>query len=379
MRFLDLRLIVQNKDGSDKYYPKVLGVDTTETYPWAAPMLLVKINTNVAGGTAGYMSPIRNDDIVRMQVNLRSDPDEKSVWQNIFEGRIMKIRGSFGRTNTTTLICRGHGEELIYRAVTTNYDPAASTTGAMLKTLVAAHLTRLTDDSLIDDTNSTSIPDFNIQLDTKYMSDVIREFESLEAYGYILKIVNSYDSNDDLESSVVSWQPVPSLSNKVQIIEGTPRLINADFDKSIEKVIEDVKIYGLGGTPQKEGESVDGSPSYGTRYHIGVDTGIGTDQLCEDLAIATRSRFGAPLTTGSVRILGDPNIGVGDLIYVKIPSIQVDGASIDGNYRVKRLSHSIDEGGWFTDLDLGELIQTPDDILAGQHTKNRLLAANFID
>lgn len=379
MRSLKPRCIVQNKDGSDKYYPKVLRANTTESFPWSAPVASIEINTHRIGGTAGYMSPIRNDDIIRLQVDVRSTPEEKSVWQDIFEGRVMESKSSFGLSNTTTLICRGHSEEMLYRAVTADYSTSTARTGAMLATLVGLYLDRLTDDSLIDTIASTVIPNFNIQQDTKYMSDIIHEFESLEAYGYIFKVITNYTSAGDLDTNIVSWQAVPGLSKTVQIIQGTPRLIGARFSKSIENVVEDVKIYGASGTPQKVGVSVDGAPSYGTRHHRGVDTSIATDQLCEDLAIATRSRFGVGITKGSVTILGDPNISVGDLIYVKIPSIVVDGSSIDGNYRVKRMSHMIDPRGWSTYLELGDLIESPADILAGVHTKNRLTAANFID
>ena len=379
IRLIKTRCIVQNKGGTDKYYPKVLRVNTSESFPWSAPVASIEINTHRIGGTAGYMSPIRNDDIVRLQVDVRNNDDEKSVWQDIFEGRVMESESSFGTNNTTTLVCRGHGEEALYRAVTGDYSVAAERTGAMLATLVGLYLSRLTDDTLIDSTASTSIPNFNIQQDTKFMSDVIREFESLEAYGYIFKVVTNYDSDGDLDTNIVSWQSVPSLSTKVQIIQGTPRLIGARFSKTIENVVEDVKIYGASGTPQKVGVSVDGSPEYGTRHHRGVDTSIATDQLCTDLSVATRSRFGSGITRGSVTILGDVNVNVGDLIYVKIPSIVIDGSSIDGNYRVKRMSHTIDPRGWFTYLELGDLIETPADILAGVHTKNRLTAANFID
>lgn len=325
------------------------------------------------------MSPIRNDDIIRLQVNTRNNAEEKSVWQDIFEGRIMTSEASYGRNNVSTLICRGHSEELLYRAVTANYSASAARTGAMLTTLAGLYLDRLTDDSLIDTAASTSIPNFNVQKDTKYMSDVVAEFESLEAYGYILKVITNYTSDGDLDTNILSWQPVPALSTTVQIIQGTPRFINARFSKSIGNVVEDVKIYGASGTPQKVGVSVDGTPEYGTRYHRGIDTSIQTNQLCEDLAIATRSRFGAGITRGEIRILGDANIAVGDLVHVKIPSLVIDGSSIDDNYRIKRLSHTINTTGWYTDLDVGDLIETPDDILAGQHTKNRLLNANFID
>lgn len=379
MRLIKTKCIVQNKDGSDKYYPKVLRVNTSESFPWSAPIASIEINTHLIGGTAGYMSPIRNDAIIRLQVDVRNTSNEKSIWQDIFEGRVMESESSFGLSNTTTLICRGHSEEMLFRAVTADYSTSSARTGTMLASLVSSYLSRLTDDGLIDTTASTVIPEFNVQQDTKFMQDVIREFESLEAYGYIFKVVTNYLSNGDLDTNLVSWQPVPSLSKTVQIIQGTPRLISARFSKSIENVVEDIKIYGASGTPQKVGVSVDGSPSYGTRHHRGVDTSIATNQLCEDLSVATRSRFGAGITKGSVTILGDPNITVGDLIYVKIPSIVVDGSSIDGNYRVKRMSHTIDSRGWFTYLELGDLIESPADILAGVHTKNRLTAANFID
>ena len=379
MRLINTRCIVQSKSGSGKYYPKVLRVNTSESFPWSAPVASIEINTHRIGGTAGYMSPIRNDDIVRLQVNTRVSASEKSIWQDIFEGRVMETEASFGLSNTSTLICRGHSEEMLFRAVTADYSTSTARTGAMLATLVGLYLDRLTHDGLIDTTASTVIPNFNVQQDTKFMQDVIAEFESLEAYGYIFKVVTNYLSNGDLDTNLVSWQPVPSLSNTVKIIEGTPRLIGARFSKSIENVLEDIKIYGASGTPQKVGVSVDGSPSYGTRHHRGVDTSIATNQLCTDLSVATRSRFGAGITKGSVTILGDPNISVGDLVYVKIPSLVVDGNSIDGNYRVKRMSHMIDPRGWFTYLELGDLIESPADILAGMHTKNRLIAANFID
>lgn len=380
MRLIKTRCVIQSKTSNNKYFPKVLHVNTTESIPWSVPMARIEINTNTNINTTGYMSPIKNDDIIQLQADVRSTPSEKTVWQTIFEGRILTTKGTLNKLrNATTLICRGHGEELLYRAITADYSTSSARTGAILSSLVASYLTRLTDDSLIDSATSTVIPNFNIQQDTKYMSDIIHELESLEAYGYILKIITNYDSDGDLDTNIVSWQPVPVESKTVRIIESTPRLISADLEKSIENVVEDVTIYGAQGAPQMVGSSVDGSPTYGIRHHIGIDLSIATNQLCQDLAIATRSRFGSGITSGTCTILGDPNLSVGDLLHVKIPSIVLDGDSIDETFRVKRLSHTIDNQGWISELDLGELIQTPSDILAGVHTKNRLTAANFIE
>ena len=374
---MKFRAVVETTDGN-KYYPGFVSLSSTDKFPWAAPVAAITINTNITTGTSGYMSPIRNDDIIRFQVSTSSG---KVVYQDLFEGRIMSIGANFGYNNNhTTLQCRGHSEELLYRVITADYSASSDTTGTMLASLVSSYLTRLTGAALIDTAGSTSITNYNVKQDTKYMADVVKEFEALESYGYVLKAVPVYDSVGSLSSVDVSWQAVPStMSTSVQIIEGTPRLISANFNDSIEQVVEDVTVYGESGTPQKVGTSINGSPAYNTRYHIETDTTLATDNLCGDLADAIRGRFGDSIVRGQVRILGTPGLNVGDLVYVKIPSIEINGATIDGNYRIRRLTNNIDSNGWFIDLDLGEIIDNPSDMFAGFHADNRIAMANFID
>ena len=381
-RLAEFKVIIQRDDiEKDKYYPKFITAYTNSTFPWSCPTATIEVNTNVSTGTAGYMSPVRVDDIIRLQANVRSTSDEKSVWQDIFEGRIMKIESRFGRDNPTTVYCRGHGEELLYRAVTADYSASAVTTGTMLDALTTSYLSRLTDatPSLIDTAGSSSITNYNIQQDTKYMVDPVRQFESLELYGYILSVVPEYDSSDNLSAAYVSWQAVPSTASKqVKIIEGTPRLVDATFSYSIEQLVEDVTVYGASGIPQKAGASVDGSPAYGTRYHVETDLTLATDQLCSDLAAAIRTQYGG-MEIGNAKILGDPNIKVGDLIYCRIPSIELNGSTIDGNYRCRRVSHQISTDNWFTYVDLGELDISTWDFIAGFQVKSRLENANLVD
>ena len=380
-RSVEFKVIIQRDDTEkDKYYPKLISAYTNSTFPWSCPTATIEVNTNVSTGTAGYMSPVRVDDIIRLQANVRTTSDEKSVWQDIFEGRIMKIESRFGRDNPTVLYCRGHGEEILYRAITGIETKTSDTTGTMLDEFTDDYLSRLTDasPSLIDTTGSTTIPNYNLQLDTKYMVDVVRQFESLESYGYIFSVVPTYDSSDDLSAAYVSWQAVPStVSDQVQIREGTPRLVDATFSYSIEQLVEDVTVYGASGTPQKVGTSVDGSPAYGTRYHVETDLTLATDQLCSDLADAIRAQYNG-MEIGNAKILGDPNIKVGDLIYCRIPSIELNGSTIDGNYRCRRVSHQISTENWFTYVDLGELDISTWDFIAGFQVKSRLENANLI-
>lgn len=376
-RQIELRCVIQrNTTESDKYYPKISSAYITSTFPWSAPTASIEINTNVSTSTAGYMSPIRVDDIIRIQANVQYSTDETPIYQDIFEGRIMKIESRFGRDNITTLQCRGHSEELLYRIITADYSAAATTTGAMLSALMT-YLSRITDaaPSLIDSAASSSIGNYNVDLDTKYMIDVVREFEALESYEYIFSVEPQYDSSDNLSAVYASWQPVPTTaSDTVQIIEGTPRLISASFSDSIEQLIEDVTVYG----DAVSGVSVDGSPSYGTRYHVEVDTTKATGALCTSMAAAIRARFGSSIVRGNAAILGDPNIKVGDLIKCKIPSMELNGASIDGNYRCTRVTHNINTSGWTTHVDLGELNISIYELLAGLMVKSRLTSANLI-
>jgi len=244
----------------------------------------------------------------------------------------------------------------------------------MLDALTAAYLSRLTDasPSLIDTAGSTVIANYNIQQDTKYMVDVIRQFEILESYGYIFSVVPEYDSSGNLSAAYVSWQAVPATaSEQVQIREGTPRLVDATFSYSIEQLVEDVTVYGASGTPH-------GAPAYGLRYHVETDLSLATDQLCSDLADAIRAQYNG-MDIGNAKILGDPNIKVGDLIYCRIPSVELNGSTIDGNYRCRRVSHQISTENWFTYVDLGELDISTWDFIAGFQVKNRLENANQID
>jgi len=381
-RLAEFKVIIQRDDTEkDKYYPKLLTAYVNSTFPWSCPTATIELNTNVSSGSAGYMSPVRVDDIIRLQANVRNTSDEKSVWQDIFEGRIMKIESRFGHDNPTTVYCRGHGEEMLYRAITATETEAADTTGTMLDAFTDDYLSRLTDasPSLIDTAGSTVIANYNIQLDTKYMVDVIRHFESLESYGYIFSVVPSYDSDENLSAAYVSWQAVPATaSEQVQIREGTPRLVDATFRYSIEQLVEDVTVYGAPGTPQKVGNSLDGAPAYGLRYHVETDLSLATDQLCSDLADAIRAQYNG-MEIGNAKILGDPNIKVGDLIYCRIPSIELNGSTIDGNYRCRRVSHQISTENWFTYVDLGELDISTWDFIAGFQVRSRLENANQID
>ena len=383
---VDLRLVIQKSTGTKNiYYPAVVSASTVKTFGWSCPQANIEIVTNTGTGTSGFTSPIRIHDIVRLQASTRVNSSSKKVWRDIFEGRVSKQSSEFTTNGNNTVIpCKGHDETYLYRAIAADYSASSTRTGAILQSLLGSYVDTIIDDtpSQIDTTASSVLTSYNIKQDSKYMADIVKDLQKLEGWGYILKAVTEYDSDNKLSAVYASWQPInPVVSTKVQAIEGTRGFIESSgFDVSAQKLVNDITQYGASGAPQKVGTASDATSqtAYDKRHHIGVDTTLATDALCGDFATIVKDRFKDPLVKGSVTLQGTPNVNEGDLIYTKIPSLELDGASIDENLRVLRVSQRFDAGGWDTTLDLGDPITSPVDLQSAFHTANRLTAANFI-
>lgn len=376
------RVIIQRDNtNKDKYYPKFLSATSTETFPWTPSHVRIEVDTNVSCGTSGYISPIRVGDILRLQVNVRYSESEKSVWENVYEGRILEIESSFSVDgNSTFLECRGHSEEVLYSLITADYSASSATTGTILEALRGLYLNRLSAGQ-IDTTGSSVLTSYNVKGKTKYVADVIKQLEQLEEYAFRFQSVRTYDSDNNLSTVYASWQPLPSeVSKTFQIIEGTTRFKSAQFTSSLASLINDVTIYGAEGTPQKVGTASDATSktAYGSRYYVETDQSLATDALCGDIADEVLARFKDPIVSGTVQTTGDVNVEPGDLVYCKIPSLEINGASIDGNYRVRRVSHSISATAWTTALDLGEIQLSASDVIATMRDRMRLNNSNFI-
>ena len=377
-RSIQIRAIIQKSDGSASYYPIINDCITNAEYPFSCSVASVELATT-STVQREHLAPIRCDDIIRVQVSEKLTPEQDVTWFDIFEGRIMDITSNF---DSMRLDCRGHEEELVYRAVTSDYSSSSNTTGTIVDALVSTYLTRITDatTSLIDASNSSTLTAYNVQQNTKYVTDAIKELEELEGYSYRFSVVPHYTSGL-LDAVYASWQPLSSVATqKLKIIESTPRFVNAYFKASISSLVNDVTVYGASGTPQKVGTDTDtiSQTAYNTRHHVETDTTLTTDSLCGDLASAILEKFNNPLISGQATVKLCPYVYPGDLVYCKIPSIYVNGSYIDGNYRVVRVQHNVKEDT--TVLDLGEIIvSSPWQIVQGFHTKNRLIDSQFID
>ncbi|MCK5432470.1 MAG: hypothetical protein KAJ03_06980, partial [Gammaproteobacteria bacterium] len=222
---VDLRLVVQNPTGTKNlYYPAVVSASTVKTFGWSCPQANIEIVTNTGIDTSGYTSPIRLHDIVRLQVSMRLNVSDKTSWRDIFEGRVAAQSGEFTTNGNNTVIpCKGHDETYLYRAITSDYSASSTRTGSILQSLIGSYVDTIIDDtpSQIDTTASSVLTSYNIKDNTKYMADVVKDLQKLEGWGYILKAVTEYDSDNKLSAVYASWQPInPIASTKVQAIEG---------------------------------------------------------------------------------------------------------------------------------------------------------------
>src|SRR6056297_1689295 len=81
----NFRMIIQKPSGEkNKYYPSIVKGSITYAYPFKIPIANTTIDTVIGGNTSAYLSPIRVDDIVRIQVNNKILVDESDVWINLF-------------------------------------------------------------------------------------------------------------------------------------------------------------------------------------------------------------------------------------------------------------------------------------------------------
>lgn len=374
------RLLIEDSDGNI-YYPDVISGSTSSVYPFAVPTARFTISSNSAVSTSTYISPIRNDNVVRFQVNQKYTVGERDVWIDIFEGRVNGIRSVFNQNeNTTTIRCIGHGESLKYTSTPATVGHTAKTTGYILETLMPA-MARISDtDTLIDIAGSTSISQFDLKEDSQKIMDVIRDLESLELYGYIFRLTPVYDTDGLLTSVEPVWEAISSTATDILAInEYGQSMLSADFESNISNMCNLFTMYGGGAT--QVSSTVEDSTlqvTYDVREKVEVDKSIATAAMCTNIATAAVTRWKNPIISGTVTIRGNPYIRVGDRVTCDIPSVIIDGEPIDDTYLIYRVTHNI-EDGYTTTLVLGEIDMSASELITSFILGDRRNNLNGID
>lgn len=373
IRILDFRLVVEKFNTHEKYYPKVVAFNTIDDYPLSEPAsasITVFSPANI--NNVATASQLEFDDIVRLQVSERFHHMESYVWEDIFEGRIENQSKNLSDNNEITLSCKGHIQEAFYKNIPVNIVWSNKDASVILHDL-DIYVDRIDYNTSYIESGLT-VPDYNLQIDQNMVVDAYKEMETLSGYKRRISVVPVYNSSGTLQICHLQWRTLSTTpTTQYSVIEGTPRLISAAFDI----VGEDVANYRhvLGDTvtsgQQYAGSIGDtGSISlYGRRDQVDTFTWIQSNSLCTEIAKGLLQDSKLPAVVGDVVLEGTPSVHVGDYVYVKIPSLDVKGIEIDGNYTVYRVTHSLSNDGYRTSLNLGRIKKNEYDYIAKNITK----------
>lgn len=177
-----------------------------------------------------------------------------------------------------------------------------------------------------------------------------------------------------------TWEWIP-LSHKYKIIEGTPRLLSADFSAKGDMVYtKAIESGGSSGGTQFSGvaENLTASGKYDKRTFSETDTGFGNNVMCARFAAGVVEKFAYPINVGQVVLHGTPEADIGDYVPVTIPSVDLNGQSINNYFSVTSVQHDISAGNFTTTLDLGYVVDSPEKYLLRFAKQSHLAMKNFI-
>lgn len=358
IRWVQTRLTIEKPTTHEKYYPKVLSATTQMSYPFSISNADIEITSNALGSTSSYISQVRFDDIVRLQVSVKYNPNQKTVWQDIFSGRIMDMYSEYGTSNNIKLYCQGHEVEA-ETALIEETKAYTSLTNArdVLKYFAQTkgYLSRLAySDSYAS--SDISFPTYDSTANQTYMSDLFSDMEKVAGYDYQIRPIPTYSAGN-LSTVYIGWSKFSQVpSTQYKVIEGTPRLLKADFSIEGKGVRTAYRVNGdtpSGGT-QYTGYSEDATLKalYGKRTDVDTQNWVKSNTLCASIAAGILGEIKTPVVSGQVDLLGTPEAQIGDLVTCKIPSIDLNGASIDDDFTVYRVQHTINQNDFYTSLDL---------------------------
>jgi hypothetical protein len=367
IRIINFRLIIEKFDTHEKYYPKVVSFDTADDSPLSnAPSATIIIIPTSNLYDVATVSLVEFDDIVRLQVSTKFHVLEKNVWVDIFEGRVQNQSKMLGESNEVELSCVGHIIEAFHKSIHVDFT-YTNVDASILLQAMAANTVRIDYNANYIHT-TLAVEEFNQVAKQNFVIDTYKEIEKLSGYSTMIDVVPVYNSARNLQTCYTRWRGLSTTATEqYAVIEGTSRLISGSFDI----VGEDVKNYRyVMGKNDDNGVQYAGGgydsasvALYGTRDQVDTFSWVKTDKLCAAIAVGLAKDSGMPYTAGQVVLEGTPDAHVGDLVNVKIPSLEVNGVEINGTYTVYRVVHSFSGEEFQTTLDLGRIKKTEYDYL----------------
>jgi hypothetical protein len=305
----------------------------------------------------------------------------RTVWTDLFEGRVLTSKVSYGNQTTANIICVGHAAETTYSII----DEAKVWSSATdLKTIFEYFDKYLTRTAFSVSNNTGIAIPYTTKQDQKFCKDLVSDAEKLSGFKWFIDTRTVYDSNKNLSHVYLDFKQFSTAPTvKYKAVQGTPRLLSANFTSDGQEVYTNIIVFGdtpQGGT-QYRGVATDATAAskYGLRSNSSTDRGFSSTALCGNFASYVLPNFKDPRVSGQVTLKGTPKAKIGDLVYVKIDKIGLNGNKIEGYYTVVKVTHRIMLDQFVTILDLGKVQKGLDDYLTDFALKNKLLMSNFIN
>jgi hypothetical protein len=362
IRWIQTRLVIEKPDTHYKYYPQVVSARTQKSAPFSISYAEIEIISNVSGSTSTSVSQVRFNDIVRLQVSIKMNPNEKTVWQDLFSGRIVDSYAKYGSmTDDMVLYCQGHEAEAETALIEETYSYSSSTDVTAVFSYFSKYLSNLTFSADYADTGIL-FPTYDSTANQTYISDLFSDAEKVSGYDWIVKAIPVY-SNKNLSAVYIGWnQFSQTVTNKYKIIEGTSRVLSTDFSVEGKGVRTAYRVEG------DECTGYDFDPAltalYGTRTDVTNQSWVKSEDLAESIAEGVLDEIKTPKVSGQVTLIGTPDAEIGDLVYCKCPSQELNGSSVEDNFSVYRVEHTILGNEFLTTLDLDKVRKTEYDFYA---------------
>jgi len=368
--------VIEKPDTHYKYYPQVVSARTQKSYPFSVSYSEIEIISTVSGSTSASVSQVRFDDIIRLQVSIKMNPNEKTVWVDLFQGKIVDMYAKYGSMdNSMVLYCQGFEAEAGTALIEETYSYSSSTDVTAVISYFSKYLSNLTYSADYVDTG-IYFSTYDSTANQTYLSDLFSDAEKVAGYDWIISTAPTY-SGGNLSTVYISWNPFSqTVTDKYKLIEGTSRLLDADFAVEGKGVRTAYRVEG----DECVGYAFDSElcAQYGTRTDVSNESWVKSEGLAESIAEGVLSEIKTPAVSGQVTIIGTPEVQLGDLVYCKCPSITLNGSTVDGNFSVYRVQHEISGNEFITTLDLDNIRKTAYDFYADSVTKLKTCMKNQV-
>lgn len=374
IRLIDFQCKIEKHNTHEIYSPQVLGFNIIDSLPLTnAPSCTIKIASKKKINDVTAVSQVEFDDIIRLQASIRFNVLEKHVWVDIFEGRVQNISKEFSTKTDIEFSCVGHIAAAFDALIKDDRTYTGLDAKDILASLTTAYTTKLVYNSNYVETG-LNVTQYNSKKEQNFLIDAYQEMEKLSGYKRMIGVNPTYTASGRLQTVYLSWKKLPTVpTRQYSVIEGTPRLRSAIFDI----VGEDVKNYRyVKGGLDTEGNQYSGSAinsdsisKYGSRYVVDIFSWIQTNTLCREIAAGLTEETGEPYIAGQVTLEGTLDARIGDLVGVMVPSIELSGTEINGNYTVYRVNHVFTGDDFYTVLDLGRIKKSEYDYMFKNFTQ----------